>query len=112
MVVTVSGRIKSKDSNSATLGGCRIDIYYNLKALVAGSDRPQLSSISRDIEASRTPTRQVRVSSRTDQHGRFSIHITDEIALLGKTPYMVVGPAGHWASQCVREIGGNPAQLF
>lgn len=112
MVIAVSGRIQQKDSSSAALGGCRVDVYYDPKELSAGSTHPQLNSLPQDVEAEKTPQRAGRASSRTDASGHFTIQFAEGTTSLGNALHFVVaGPAGQTIGELTVPIKNSTEEI-
>ena len=83
MTLTINGRIESTDSDSATLGECRVEVFFEQIAPAKPTERQLLVRFPQVDISSTAQTNRNRVSTRTDPTGHFKVNIPDE-SFLGK----------------------------
>ena len=109
--LNIHGRIKPTDVNFTALGGCRVDVLFDLETPVEASKRELRSSVRASLLA--TPrASQSHVSTRTDEAGHFHLSIPDEPKRAGKTlRFVVSSPAGQTIADKSHDITASTDSL-
>jgi hypothetical protein len=102
----IIGRIKSTDSDQATLGECRVEVFFEQKAPEPKKTALRAERYSKEVDVS-PPEKSGpgRTSARTDSTGSFKLTIPGETELASNTLYFVVsGPAGQLIGEAKRNL--------
>lgn len=111
MPLTINGRIKPTDDAITALGGCRVEVFFDLEAPVDTSRR-ELRPLGRARTSAAPRTNQSYVSTRTDESGRFHLSIPDEPKRDGKSlRFVVSGPAGQTIANVSHDITSSTDSL-
>ena len=109
--LSIHGRITTTDAALTTLGGCRVDVFFDLET-PAEPGRRELRSSARAGVLAPAKTNQTYVSARTDESGRFHVNIPDEPKRAGKTlRFVVSSPAGRAIADASHDISSSTDSL-